>query len=68
MKCIGDKAEEFALWAFGEGFEELYPLELMNAWNTRYSDKLLLKGDNNMRTDINQMIEIWKKETNQPNH
>lgn len=60
---IGEKdADRFALWAFGEDFGSLNPLQLMKRWNRRHKNLLLLKGSNDAKTDLLKMIEIWKKE------
>lgn len=59
-KYIGPKeAEEFANWAFGEGFEYFFPLDFLTAWNKNHGEKLTIKEDGDPYMDIPKMINIW---------
>jgi hypothetical protein len=61
---IGEEAaEEFALWAFGEGYHKLRRLQLMHKWNLRHRDLLLLDGYSNPSEDFLKMVDLWKKST-----
>ena len=63
IEKIGEKdAEAFCLWAFGEEFEDLDPLQLMKRWNRKHKNLMLLKGDSSAKADLLKMIEVWKKE------
>ncbi len=54
------KAEDFALWAFGEDYKTLDRLAMMNAWNEKHSDKLQLAGDGEIKQDLMKMIKIYR--------
>ncbi len=60
---IGEEnAEEFAKWAFGDGyinFEATY--EFQEAWNKLHSDLLILSGGGRPSDDIIDMIHLWQK-------
>ncbi len=61
---IGDRAEEFAEWAFGEDYATNLQYNLFLEWNNRHSHFMLLKGGSKPSDDIPKMIEIWKQEQN----
>jgi hypothetical protein len=60
-----EKAIEFALWAFGDQYEDLFNDEFRLVWNFRHEDKLKLHGNGRPDVDLPKMIEIWKRETKQ---
>lgn len=64
VEQIGDRAEEFAEWAFGENYNITLQSNLFLEWNNRHSHHMVLKGGSRPVDDIPKMIEIWKKEQN----
>lgn len=58
-----EDAKKFALWAFGEGYENKLAIDLLNAWQERHGEKYCCKVSNSLNTDIKGMIQVWKKET-----
>ena len=58
------KADEFALWAFGEKFLELEDaINFMHAWNELHGDIYRLTGDGCIEFDLAIMVEMWKSES-----
>jgi hypothetical protein len=53
--------DEFALWAFGENYEKMTPMDCLKAWNSRHSDKLKLTLESKISKDAPKMVELWKK-------
>ena len=53
----------FDKWAFGgeSRFYE-YNLELINTWNKRHGDKLLISMNDEIQDSIAKMRELYKKE------
>ena len=58
-----EKAYEFALWAFGEGFEEIPQIELGERWNELHKDEFFIFPNGNVEKDLLKMIELWEKHT-----
>lgn len=57
-----DEAEEFALWAFGDGYRNWFgSIRHLRAWNKLHGEEMLLKQDDDPREDIPKMIVLWKK-------
>jgi len=62
MKDIFVNDEEFAVWAFGDDFRSLKDhLSLMNAWNERHGEDLMLTPDGVIGVDAVAMKELWIK-------
>lgn len=56
-----EKAYEFALWAFGEGFLRFKELiDFADAWNERHSDLYEVNLDYPIVNDIIMMAELWR--------
>jgi hypothetical protein len=55
-----EEENEFQLWAFGQ-IRNLPDFEMMNNWNERHGDKLLLKSDGSIGQDFKKMVELFKK-------
>ena len=62
MNQIGHNSNDFYIWAFGEGYNDLTMPELMKRWNEKHGHKFLLEFDGNPYIDILKMIDIWKEE------
>lgn len=61
-QIIGYENEpEFCYFAFGEGFRDKNALELMQTWNNLHRDELTLHAHGDMKKDIDQMVEIWRR-------
>ncbi len=63
MWCMGEDAEEtekFGLWAFGEHYRKMYPLELMKEWNLRHGDYYKCSPRNSIADDVGEMVAIYK--------
>jgi hypothetical protein len=58
--------EQFALWAFGNEWSKFLadscrePLILLEAWNKKHGDKLVLSHAGNIRTDMEMMEKLWE--------
>ena len=58
-----EELEDFALWAFGENFQELdHSLKFMEAWNEIHGDDFLLRQDGVIEFDVPKMIQMWRDE------
>ena len=64
LGLIGDKRDDFYLWAFGD---EFYPgIELgkiPDLWNKKHPDTPI-HGYGNPERDIDMMLDLWQKENN----
>jgi len=55
--------QEFALWAFGEGYQEIaHALDFMEAWNLLHGEDLRLREEGYIHIDVPRMVELWKEE------
>lgn len=57
-----DRGYQFALWAFGEGFESLFLDELYKRWNASHGEDFILHPNGNVEKDLIRMIELWEKQ------
>ncbi len=56
------KGYDFALWAFGEGFEDKTSEKLPELWNSLHGHNFILRSDGNVESDLLKMIDIWEKQ------
>lgn len=58
----------FEVWAYGDDIWNKYlvfdrdSIDLMNSWNQRHGDKLILKENDLITVMRNKMLEIYKEE------
>lgn len=57
---LPEECEEFATWAFGEGFKDLIISDYPKAWNKRHKDLIEIHEDGNIEEDLWMMIDLWK--------
>jgi hypothetical protein len=63
-EVIGEKsAKEFALWAFGAHYDNLWNEELMERWNRIHGKRYQLRENGALQYDIPNMVSLWMKET-----
>lgn len=63
-EVLGEKAaKEFALWAFGKDFDNVWCGELMDRWNILHGKKYQLRENGSLQYDIPNMVSLWMKET-----
>lgn len=51
---------DFALWAFGEGYESKTSIQLMNLWNNKHSSIYSLKPYITIEKDALRMVNLWR--------
>lgn len=54
------EVEDFGLWAFGEHYKKLYPLEAMREWNLRHGDWYKCNRKNEIADDVEEMVAIYR--------
>ena len=54
-------AHDCALWAFGEGFENLPPDDLLERWNALHSDIFKLEHYGLIASDVKRICKEWEK-------
>jgi hypothetical protein len=62
IELVGEnKADEFALWAFGERYSEINGTDkFADAWNERHSDIFTINQANPIVHDMIKMTKLWK--------
>lgn len=61
LKLNKFEAEEFAKWAFGENFKELYVLDMMVSWNKLHGNSLELSPSMDIRESLIKMLNLYNK-------
>ena len=57
-----ENAEEFAQWAFGNDFNQIFGIEkFANQWNEKHRDKFEIKYTSLISKDVPKLINIWRK-------
>jgi hypothetical protein len=59
------EAYECALWAFGEGFEDLTPDLLPARWNLHHPDLFEIDPSNLMYQSIEKIIKSYRERSNE---
>ena len=59
FKGIEGQENEFASWAFGDGFWDMQAPDLMVAWNLKHGNELLLRPDSEITKDAPKMVALW---------
>jgi hypothetical protein len=62
------QAYKCALWAFGDGFEELTPDALQTRWNNLHGDIFKLDSAGVIDEDCEKICKAWEKLRGQGNH
>lgn len=62
-EILAQLSSDFALWAFGEGFEHKSSQDLMQAWNDLHGHQYLLEAHEMISYSAPKMVALWKKET-----
>jgi hypothetical protein len=58
--------DDFALWAFGEGYENKKSQDLMEAWNLLHANEVALYGSDRMDSSAKKMVDHWIKSQLKP--
>ncbi len=56
-----EDVEEFARWAFGARYRQMYMGQLMDAWNYLHGQDLILEPIIPISEDAPSMIMLWRK-------
>lgn len=57
----GEDVDEFALWAFGEGYETKYAYQLVPVWNELHRHQYVIYPENCPADDADVMLDLWRE-------
>lgn len=61
---LGNDYDDFIEWGFGVDIDEYYPIQVIDKWNERHSDILLINPNMNIIEIIEKMIYLYKEFAN----
>lgn len=56
-----NEIDDFAEWAFGEGYKDTAGPDLMKKWNSRHSELYEIKPKDQVNPGIQKMAELWEQ-------
>ena len=66
---LKEEEDSFFYWAYGDAYvyhliHKTSPLELLEAWNERHGDRLLIGKDELIGESLKKMLKLYKEEKN----
>lgn len=58
---LGDKKEDFMVWAFGGIYDEMAYITFVNQWNKRHSNDYRLCKYGRAEDELHVMIKLWRR-------